>query len=209
MNTATKYLKRQGVVLCVSGPSGVGKGTLVSRIREARPKLQLSVSVTTRAPRPGEEEGVSYYFRSKEEFERLLDEGQILEYDQYCGNYYGTLRAPIEAAQEAGENIILDVTVEGALSVKKNAPSVCTIFILPPSHDSLRQRLAGRGTETEELIEARLNTARLEIKYADAFDYVLINDSLEDCASVLCSILDAEEHKRDNLLGFEEYRKRL
>ena len=206
---AQHELKRRSVVICISGPSGVGKGTVIAALRERLPGLRLSVSATTRQPRPGEEEGVAYYFRRREDFEAMIQEGRILEYDEFCGNYYGTLREELETAQEHGEDIVLDVTVKGALAVKENYPGAKTVFLLPPSMEHLAQRLSNRGTESPEVRSRRLAEGREEMTHSLFFDYILINETVEESAEQLHAILVAEKQRRRNCIGFEDYLKSM
>lgn len=202
-------LRRDGVVLCLSGPSGVGKGTVIHALRSLAPELQLSVSMTTRAPRPGEREGIEYFFKSREAFEALLAEGKIVEYDEYVGNYYGTPLEPLEAHRRAGRDVVLDITVAGSLAVKRNYPRAVTVFLLPPSLDELEQRLCGRGTEARELIERRLGFACREMRQAHKFQYILVNREVPETAKQLWHILEAERHRRENCLGIEELQETL
>jgi len=196
--------QRRGLVICVSGPSGVGKGTVISRVQALRPDLALSVSVTTRDPRPGERDGVDYYFRSADEFRRMLDEGEILESDCYCGNSYGTPRTPLEMMINRGTDVLMDITVPGSLAVMQNYPSVITVFLLPPSFSELRRRLAGRGTEQPDMIEKRLQKAREEIGKACLFQYNLINEDIDETARCILSIIEAEHCRQGRLPDLEE-----
>lgn len=194
----------EGVVICLSGPSGVGKGTVIDAVMAMTDRLVHSVSVTTRAPRPMEREGVQYYFRSKEEFEDLLVNGEILEHDVYCENYYGTPRQPILDKMAKGINVIMDVTVPGSLQTIHNFPEAIGIFLLPPSFTELRRRLVGRGTEDAQTIEKRMEKAVHEIGQAGKFKYILINYDVQDTARSILSILDAEQHLASNLKGIDQ-----
>jgi guanylate kinase len=170
-------------VIVISGPSGVGKGTIVNEILSKHKNFALSVSATTRAPRVGENDGESYFFLTDAEFDALIANNQMLEYATVHGlNRYGTPREPVELALRAGKNVILEIDVQGALQVKKNLPSCVTFFIQPPSMDELAKRLAGRGTETSEEQETRLNTAIDEIAQASFFDFQVTNDDVSKCA---------------------------
>ena len=182
-----------GLLVCVSGPSGVGKGTVIEALKKKMPNLDHSVSVTTRKARAGEKEGVDYYFRTKAEFEELIKENKILEHDIYAGNYYGTPREAIERRVNQGEDIVMDVTVAGSLSILYKYEAACNIFLLPPSLSELKQRLVGRGTEDEESIKVRLEKAEEEIKMAPKFDYILINKDVEQTAEEIYNIIIAEK----------------
>ena len=166
---------RHGNLFVVSGPSGTGKGTLIARLLEEVPDAWLSVSATTRRPRPGEEEGVSYYFLTKEEFLSLAEEGGFLEWAEYSGNCYGTPRASVEREMAAGRQVILEIEVQGALQVREKMPEAHLVFIEPPSLEELERRLRGRGTETEEKVRERLETAKRELPYAPQYDYQIVN----------------------------------
>ncbi len=208
MNHET-VIKRKGVVLCLSGPSGVGKGTVIHALGELYENLTVSVSVTTRAPRPGEREGIEYYFVDKDKFEEMLANDEILEHDTYVDNYYGTPRGPIERMCAAGEDVVLDITVAGSLAVKENFSDAVTIFLLPPSIEVLEQRLRDRGTEGQAAVEKRLDFAKREMQQAGKFQYVLVNNQVLDTAQQLWHILEAERHKVKNTLGIEEVIKSL
>lgn len=204
-----RSVMRGGVIACISGPSGVGKGTVIRALQERVPGLLCSVSVTTRAPRPGEEEGKAYYFRSRACFMEMLGRDDILEYDHYCDNYYGTPRRPLEDAVREGRSVLLDITVKGSLTVKAKLPKALTIFLLPPSLDALYQRLSGRGTEDADVVQARLEVAKQEIRRSVEFDYILVNDSLKQTVDDLEHILFAERCRRENLQAFEDYLENL
>ena len=183
---------RHGNLFVVSGPSGTGKGTLIARLLEEVPDAWLSVSATTRRPRPGEEEGVSYYFLTKEEFLSLAEEGGFLEWAEYSGNCYGTPRASVEREMAAGRQVILEIEVQGALQVREKMPEANLVFIEPPSLEELERRLRGRGTETEEKIQKRLHNARQEVKYLPRYDYCIVNDDLDEAWRELRGIVRAE-----------------
>ncbi|MBO4637020.1 MAG: guanylate kinase [Clostridiales bacterium] len=194
----------KGLIVSVSGPSGVGKGTVISRVREMRPGFTHSVSVTTRAPRDGEVEGVSYFFRTKEEFDRLFDEGEIIERDEFVGNYYGTPSAPLKKMSDEGKDVLLDLTVLGSLTLKEKFPDTITIFLLPPSMEELERRLRSRGTENEETIQRRLLMARGEIGKASGFDYVVVNSDVDEAAKQIIGITEAESIKYSRNNGIEK-----
>ncbi len=183
--------KKKGTLIILSGPSGSGKGTIVKELlKRRRDSVMLSVSATTRAPRPEDTEGVTYRFFSKEDFLRLVEEGGMLEYAQYCGNYYGTPKAPVEEAVSRGIDVILEIEVQGAYNVKKVCPEAHMIFVMPPSAATLKQRLSGRGTETEDTLKARLSAAVTEMDRADGYAYILINDSLTEAVDELEQVID-------------------
>ncbi|MBQ8576506.1 MAG: guanylate kinase [Clostridia bacterium] len=189
---------RQGIPFVLSGPSGCGKGTIVKALLEKYPdQFALSVSATTRAPRPGEENGVHYHFISGEEFERRIAEDEILEYTTYCGNYYGTPKKELYERTAAGINVILEIEVEGAMNVRRLCPEAVLIFVLPPDPETLEARLRGRGTNTEEDIKNRLLTAKREIAVMKDYDYVVINEDggAEIAAKEIAGIIFAEQHK--------------
>lgn len=166
----------QGLLIVISGPAGSGKGTMLKHIFKSPKhgrKFAFSVSATTRAPRPGEVDGVNYHFLTREEFESRIARGELLEYTEYCGNYYGTLRSETEAVLESGKNLILEIEVEGAMNVKRQYPDAVAIMLLPPSFSAQESRLRGRGTETEEKILARLSQTKNELALIDNYDYVV------------------------------------
>ena len=189
--------KHAGKLFILSGPSGAGKGTICKELlaQTSRDDVQLSVSMTTRNPRNGETEGVSYYFVSKEEFLRKIEAGGLLEHAEVYGNYYGTPKQPVIEKLAAGIDVILEIDMQGALKVKENYPDGVFIFILPPSMSELRKRLTGRGTETAEAIEMRLGETLKEISYIDKYDYCVVNGKLEEAVNRVKSILIAE-HSR-------------
>lgn len=197
-------MNSRGILLCVSGPSGVGKGTVIDALCKKSPKLCHSVSVTTRAPRRGEIEGQSYYFRTVESFERLLQAGDILEHDQYCGNYYGTPKQPIEDKLAAGLDVIMDVTVPGSLATISNFPEAVSVFLLPPSLTELKNRLTKRATEDEAVIARRLEKAHDEIGKSSHFRYVIVNHDVKTTADKLLAIIAAEKQKYERMSGIED-----
>lgn len=173
----------------LTGPSGVGKGTLVRALRAQHPELFLSVSATTRSPRSGEVEGEHYYFMPLEKFEALIQQKALLEYAQYVGNYYGTPRAAVLEKMEQGLDVLLEIEVEGARQVARTYPQALRIFLLPPSVEELKNRLVGRGTDTAEAIERRLTRAQEEISYAPEFTYRVVNGDLEEALQAIEAIL--------------------
>lgn len=185
---------RKGMLLVISGPSGTGKGTLIERLMKEDPTLVFSVSATTRAPRPGEIDGVHYYFVTNEQYDQLVAENAFVEYANVHGNRYGTLRSEVYERLERGENVVLDIDVQGALNVIASEKEKVSIFILPPSMKELRDRLTGRGTETADAVERRLHNAVWEISQKDKYEYKVINDDLETCLRTLQAIIEAEKH---------------
>ena len=196
-------MNKKGLLFIISGPAGSGKGTIVSRVRELA-QFDFSVSATTRKPRPNEENGIHYYFIDKAEFEHKIENGEMLEYAQYVGNYYGTPKKPVEDALAAGRIIILDIEVKGALQVKEKMPDAVMIYILPPDYETLLARIRGRGTETEEVIQNRMNEAKTEIQTFPKYDYVVINDKVEDAAADVLSILHTENMRTFRNLDIKE-----
>ena len=186
-------MNNEQYLVVVSGPSGSGKDTVVSRLMAQHPEIEISVSATTRDKRPGEQEGVNYYYLTVPAFEQKIADGEILEYTQYCGNYYGTPRQPVEDWMEQGHDVVLEIEVKGGAQVKRLMPECVSIFILPPSMKVLEKRLRGRGTEEEETIQKRLAKAREEIPHAKDYDYIVYNDALEDAVSDLRAIIQAEK----------------
>ena len=183
----------KGLVIVISAPSGGGKGTILKKLFESDDNLTLSVSATTRAPRPGEENGVQYYFVTKEEFSEMLEKGEILEHAEFCDNYYGTPKAPVVELTEKGKDVVLEIEVKGGAQIKKLIPDCVSIFITPVSLEVLEKRLRNRGTETEDAILKRLATAKVELKEAHNYDYIVVNDKLEDAVEDVKSILRAEK----------------
>jgi len=178
-------------VVVITGPSGVGKGTLIRLLREQVPELGLSVSATTRDPRPGEQEGVDYHFLTDEEFERRVCEGAFAEHAQYAGRRYGTLRADLERRTAAGEPVVLEIEVQGARQIRDASPGALLVFIAPPSRAALRERLVGRGTDAPEVVERRLRVAEEELGARHEFAHVVVNDRLEDAVRELVSVVRA------------------
>lgn len=188
-------LEERGLLVVLSGPSGVGKNSIIDELRREDPRRYHSVSMTTRPPRKDEEDGLSYFFTTKEQFEELIRSGEILEYDSYCGEYYGTPRAPIERMAGQNLDILLDLTVKGALELKRNCPEAVIIFITASTEEALRQRLLKRGTESAGEIDKRLETAREELARINLFDYWVVNDVIEEAAAHVSAIMKAEKRR--------------
>lgn len=196
-----------GILFILSGPSGVGKGTVRQRLFEDQTDLQYSISMTTRNMRPGEQEGVDYFYRSKEEFEKMIEDNQFIEYAKYVSNYYGTPKQYVEETLAKGKDVFLEIEVQGALQVKENFPQGVFIFLFPPSLDELKNRIVGRGTETEELVINRLKEARKEIEMMHAYDYVVVNDDVNKAVERVKSIIASEHLKRERVE--KQYKKIL
>lgn len=186
---------KKGFLLVISGPSGVGKGTVLHDLMNTQKNLVYSVSVTTRKNRPGEIEGVSYFFKSHEEFEKMIEEDKFLEYAKVHDNYYGTPKYFVEEKINEGKIVILEIDVQGALNVKKNIDNGVYIFLAPPSLSELKNRIVNRGTETESDIDLRMNNARKELSYIKNYDYLVVNDHLNSAINLVNEIINAEKHR--------------
>lgn len=203
-------MSSRGILFIISGPAGSGKGTVVKELRKMLPDLALSVSATTRLPRPGEEEGVNYYYKTREMFEEMLTAGEILEHTEYMGNYYGTPASEVSRCLDAGLDLVLEIEVDGACQIKRLYPDSVAVMLIPPDSRTLEARLRGRGTETEEVILGRLARAREELAMAPSYDYVVVNgdDAVEACAQRICAIIEAEKSRMvrmtDTLSAFFE-----
>ena len=196
-------MKKQGILLIISGPSGSGKGTIVGQLCKKN-DFSLSISATTRKPRDYEENGVHYFFHTREEFEEMKERGELLEWAEFCGNCYGTPRRYVVDQLMAGKNVILEIEVQGALLVKEKCPNALLVFVAPPSWEELRDRLVGRGTEDAATIENRLNIARGELKQAVHYDYILVNDTVEAAAQRLEHIIEAGHCRNIEMKDFIE-----
>lgn len=184
-------MKRKGILIVVSGFSGTGKGTLMKQLVQSYDDYALSVSMTTRSPRPGEEEGKEYFFVSREEFVRQIKNDGLIEYASYCEHYYGTPREYVEAQLEAGKDVILEIEIQGALKVKEKYPTALLLFVMPPNAAELKKRLEKRGTESPEIIRMRLERALEEAKGIEQYDFIVINDKLEECVRNMHSLIQA------------------
>ena len=182
--------KKEGRLIVLSGPSGTGKSTVISALMKMHDNLAFSVSATTRKPRPGEVDGKDYFFVSHEQFAEMVAQGQLLEHAEFVGNCYGTPRGPVVEKLRSGTSVLLDIEVQGAMQVMESMPEAVSVFLLPPSLEILEQRLRSRGTESEEVIAKRLETARGEIRYSDRYDFTVINDIAEKAAAQLLEIIE-------------------
>lgn len=191
-------MNKRGTLFVVTGPSGAGKGTVLKKVMAATDHLYFSISATTRAPRPGEVHGVHYHFITRESFAQLIREERLLEHAEYVGNFYGTPLDPVVEHLAQGDDVILEIEIQGAKQVKARYPEAALVFIAPPSFDELERRLRGRGTETEETILRRMDTARRECAHMDAFQYIVLNDTPENGAYELLSIITAHRCRREN-----------
>ena len=190
----------KGVLTVVSGFSGAGKGTVMKRLLEKYDDCALSISVTTRKPREGEVDGRDYFFRTKEEVEAMIEADELLEYAQYVENYYGTPRSYVEEMLSKGKNVILEIESQGAAKVRQKMPEAVSLFLVPPSFEELSRRLHGRGTDSEEVIQRRLATARKEVNELEHYDYIVINDTIENAVGEILAILVAEGCRKERRL---------
>lgn len=190
----------KGLLIVLSGPSGVGKGTVCSALRKDLPELVYSVSATTRPPRTGEIDGVNYFFKTHEQFQRMIERDDLLEWAEYVGNYYGTPYSFVEDTINQGKDIILEIEVQGALKVRSKFPEGIFIFLMPPSLEELKSRIETRGTETDESIRNRLSTALDELKYLENYDYAVVNDQVELASQRIQAIIMAEHQRKDRVL---------
>ena len=206
-------IKKRGLLLVVSGPSGTGKGTICKKMVEMNDAIKLSVSATTRQPRLGEKEGISYYFKTREEFEKMVENGEFLEHAMIYDNYYGTPKQAIVDQLDAGVDVILEIEMQGARQIREVCPDAVFVFILPPSLDELKHRIVGRGTETKEQIEKRFNSAYNEIKLLGDYDYFIFNNMVDKSAEEIFEIIKSEKsrvarYKKDIFDMFEREKEK-
>jgi guanylate kinase len=192
---------QEGLLLVLSGPSGVGKGTVSQALRQQCPNLTYSVSVTTRQPREGEKDGVNYFFKSREDFEALIRNNELLEWAEYAGNFYGTPLSFVNEMRCIGRDVLLEIEVQGALRVKKIMPDAVFLFLAPPSMDELRARIESRGTESEAIIHRRLSIAREELEMMHQYHYLIVNDKVELAVQRIQAIITAEHLKMERYLS--------
>ncbi|WP_027627868.1 guanylate kinase [Ruminiclostridium cellobioparum] len=195
-------MQQRGLLVVISGPSGTGKGTVCKKLLAERDNVRYSVSATTRKPREGEVEGQNYFFVSEGQFLDMLEKDALIEWDKYCDNYYGTPKAFVDSCIEAGTDVILEITVEGALEIKQKYPECVLVFIVPPSLEELRRRIESRATECWDIIEKRLEQAANELKYVAKYDYLVLNDSVDDAVLNIEKVLDAERLKPSRNIEF-------
>ena len=188
-------MREKGILIVVSGFSGSGKGTIMKELLKQYDNYALSISATTRNPRPGEEDGREYFFKTVEDFEKMIAKEELIEYARYVDNYYGTPRAYVEEQLEAGKDVILEIEIQGALQVKKLYPEALLLFVMPPSADALKERLVGRGTETPDVIAQRLAISSKESQYMGGYDYLVINDQIEKSVENVHAIISCEHYK--------------
>lgn len=203
--------KNKGILIVLSGFSGSGKGTIMKKLmRRYSEQYALSISATTRNPRPGETDGVEYFFRTKEEFESMIERDELIEYAKYVENYYGTPKAYVEEQLAAGKDVILEIEIQGALKVKDKFPDTVLMFVTPPSAEELKKRLVGRGTEEMSVIESRLSRAVEEAQGIEAYDYLVVNDDLDECVEEVHSIIRNEHYRvKRNLSAIYDMRNQL
>ncbi|MCR5591087.1 MAG: guanylate kinase [Lachnospiraceae bacterium] len=186
-------MNNKGILVILSGFAGSGKGTIIRELLQKYDNYALSVSATTRAPREGEEEGVHYFFKTREEFKEMISRGELLEYAEYVGNFYGTPRAYVKEQLSKGKNVILEIETEGALSIKREYPDAVLIFVMPPSVEEIYNRLKHRGTESEEVIAKRMKKAGFEISVVDRYDFLMINDVLSESVEMFNAIVSGQQ----------------
>ena len=200
-------MNKKGILIVVSGFSGAGKGTIMKELLKQYDNNALSISATTRKPRPGEEEGREYFFKTVEEFEKMIAKDELIEYARYVDNYYGTPRAYVEEQLEAGKDVILEIEIQGALKVKEKFPETLLLFVTPPTAKELKHRLVGRGTETMDVIEFRMNRAKEEAEGMDKYDYLIVNDVLAECVEEVHRIIQGEHRRSFRNQAFIEHMK--
>ena len=197
----------RGILIVVSGFSGAGKGTIMKELMKKYDNYALSISATTRNPRPGEEDGREYFFKTVEEFEKMIAKDELIEYAKYVDNYYGTPRAYVEEQLKNGKDVILEIEIQGALKVREKFPETLLLFVTPPSAKELKSRLVNRGTETMDVIEFRMNRAKEEALGMDQYDYLIVNDDLHTCVEEMHQIIQGEHRKSFRNSAFIEQMK--
>ncbi|MGP9790011.1 guanylate kinase [Roseinatronobacter sp. NSM] len=204
-------MKRRGLLIILSSPSGAGKSTLAKRLMAWDPSIRFSVSATTRAPRPGEVHGREYYFRTREDFTAMIAAGEMLEHAEVFGNFYGSPKGPVEQAMDEGRDTLFDIDWQGGQQVRNSTlgKDVISIFVLPPSIAELESRLRGRAQDSDDVIAGRMQKSRDEISHWAEYDYVLVNDDLEQTHTALCGIIEAERQRRERQPGLNEFVRKL
>lgn len=200
-------MSERGILIVVSGFSGAGKGTIMKEIMRRYDNYALSISATTRKPRPGEEEGREYFFKTVEEFEKMIAKDELIEYARYVDNYYGTPKSYVQEQLDAGKDVILEIEIQGALKVKEKFPDTLLLFVTPPTSGELRRRLEGRGTETADVIDSRMKRAKDEAEGMDRYDYLIVNDVLEECVGLVHQIIQGEHRRSYRNVAFIERMK--
>ena len=195
-------MNKKGILIILSGFSGVGKGTVVRRLLSDYDNYALSISATTRKPREGEEDGVSYFFKSKEEFEQMIKEDSFIEHARYVENYYGTPKAYVQEQLDAGKDVILEIEIQGALKVKEKYPDALMLFLVPPDAQTLKERLVGRGTETADVIHDRLERAAQEAQEMGSYEYIIVNDDLDTCVKQVHELIQSAHYKKSHNTAF-------
>lgn len=203
-------MKKQGTLVVVSGFAGTGKGTVMKELLKRYDSYALSISATTRNPRPGEVDGREYFFKTTEEFEQMIGENEFVEYACYVGNYYGTPKKYVQEQLAAGKDVILEIEIQGAFNIKSQFPDALLLFIAPPSADVLKERLVGRGTETEDVIEQRLARAVEEARGIENYDYLVVNDDLDECVETVHQVIQSAGWKMSRrVTDMEELKKQI
>ena len=200
-------MDERGILIVVSGFSGSGKGTIMNEIMRKYDNYALSVSATTRNPRPGETDGKEYFFKTVEEFEKMIAKDELIEYARYVDNYYGTPKSYVQEQLDAGKDVILEIEIQGALKVKEKFPDTLLLFVTPPTSGELRRRLEGRGTETADVIDSRMKRAKDEAEGMDRYDYLIVNDVLEECVGLVHQIIQGEHRRSYRNVAFIERMK--
>ena len=203
-------MERKGILVVVSGFAGAGKGTLMKKLISEYDNYALSVSATSRSPRPGEQDGISYFYKTKEEFEGMIERDELLEHACYVGNYYGTPKKFVSDRLSEGKDVVLEIEIQGAMQIKKKFPEALLLFVMPPSAEILKKRLVGRGTETPEIIEKRLKRAAEESEGIENYDFVVINDDIDECTECMHRIIQSAKYMPSRQEKFiEEVREGL